>query len=103
MILQENEGSLQSPGFPNRVFEARNCNWRIQTLPGSRIKIIFYQFHITNLNVNLYKYIFNSNECKSNYLYVSFSFFLLLKNYYYIIKFFLMTHMTLVIVFTFLI
>lgn len=75
--LQGYEGSLQSPGYPNRVFEARSCRWRIKSLPGSRIRIFFHRFRMANVNLNTYSAYkldkSRNSQCKSNFVSVIFN------------------------------
>lgn len=39
-------GSFNSPGYPNRYPENRECVWYIQTSPGSSITITIHEFDI---------------------------------------------------------
>uniref|UniRef100_A0A915DCG2 Cubilin n=1 Tax=Ditylenchus dipsaci TaxID=166011 RepID=A0A915DCG2_9BILA len=48
VLLQGHHGTLQSPGFPERVLQSRSCRWTILTSPGSRIRLLFHQFRVTD-------------------------------------------------------
>ncbi|KAI1719026.1 CUB domain-containing protein [Ditylenchus destructor] len=50
ILLQGHHGILQSPGYPDRVLQSRSCRWTIRTTPGSRIRLIFHLFRITDSN-----------------------------------------------------
>ncbi|KAI6170817.1 putative cubilin [Aphelenchoides bicaudatus] len=64
--LNNTHGSIQSPGYPFRISEARDCNWKIDTTPGSYIKVVFHKFNIKDTS---YLRIGNRQlECMSNYL-----------------------------------
>uniref|UniRef100_A0A914M706 Spectrin alpha chain n=1 Tax=Meloidogyne incognita TaxID=6306 RepID=A0A914M706_MELIC len=53
IVLEGLHGTLQSPGYPQRVLLPRNCKWKIQTPSGRRIQLQFHLFRITDTGNNL--------------------------------------------------
>nr|CAD2192583.1 unnamed protein product [Meloidogyne enterolobii] len=69
IVLEGLHGTLQSPGYPQRVLLPRNCKWKIQTPSGSRIQLQFHLFRITDTGNNLVKFMRTSPAfCAKNYL-----------------------------------
>uniref|UniRef100_A0A1I8B1I3 Cubilin n=1 Tax=Meloidogyne hapla TaxID=6305 RepID=A0A1I8B1I3_MELHA len=48
ILLEGLHGTLQSPGYPQRVLLPRNCKWQIRSSSGSRIQLQFHLFRITD-------------------------------------------------------
>ncbi|CAD5223335.1 unnamed protein product [Bursaphelenchus okinawaensis] len=65
IVLTGSHGSIQSPGYPYPVGEARACSWSIKTYAGSRIKLVFHKFRLDNAVLIRSR---GLNECFTNYL-----------------------------------
>uniref|UniRef100_A0A914BUV6 Cubilin n=1 Tax=Acrobeloides nanus TaxID=290746 RepID=A0A914BUV6_9BILA len=63
-------GTLQSPGYPGRVTDARNCKWTIETPAGSRILIHFHKFQIADSSPYDRYYSRERQPCMQNYIQV---------------------------------
>ncbi|KAL7070028.1 hypothetical protein ACQ4LE_011011, partial [Meloidogyne hapla] len=68
ILLEGLHGTLQSPGYPQRVLLPRNCKWQIRSSSGSRIQLQFHLFRITDTD-NLTLFMRQRNPfCYRNYL-----------------------------------
>ncbi|KAK6758663.1 hypothetical protein RB195_016095 [Necator americanus] len=46
IVLTDFVGSIQSPGYPNKVWTGQYCSWTIKAPPGNRIQVNFHSFVI---------------------------------------------------------
>ncbi|ETN74002.1 CUB domain protein [Necator americanus] len=46
IVLTDFVGSIQSPGYPNKVWTGQYCSWTIKVPPGNRIQVNFHSFVI---------------------------------------------------------
>lgn len=66
--LTSPHGTLQTPGYPGRVTDPRNCKWTIITSPGSRILIHFHKFQISDASDYDRYYARDQQPCIHNYV-----------------------------------
>lgn len=62
IILNGHHGVIQSPGYPDHVYDIRYCQWHLKATRGNRIRILFHYFRITE------PYSLYSPLCHTNYI-----------------------------------
>ncbi|XGW05429.1 hypothetical protein V3C99_016074, partial [Haemonchus contortus] len=64
VVLTDFTGSIQSPGYPNKVWTNQYCSWTILVPSGNRIQVNFHNFVIERR----FRYGSTSEKCSENWL-----------------------------------
>ncbi|EPB67096.1 CUB domain protein [Ancylostoma ceylanicum] len=64
IVLTDFTGSIQTPGYPNKVWTGQYCSWTIKVPPGNRIQVNFHNFVIDKR----FRYGAQPGKCADNWL-----------------------------------
>ncbi|KAK6021318.1 CUB domain protein [Ostertagia ostertagi] len=64
IVLTDFTGSIQSPGYPNKVWTSQYCHWTISLPPGNRVQVNFHNFVIEKR----FRYGNTPGKCSENWL-----------------------------------
>ncbi|RCN50946.1 CUB domain protein, partial [Ancylostoma caninum] len=64
IVLTDFMGSIQTPGYPNKVWTGQYCSWTIKVPPGNRIQLNFHNFVVDRR----FRYGALPGKCAENWL-----------------------------------
>lgn len=63
-VLEQGEGTLQSPNYPDEYRANKECTWKITVDPASQVALLFQAFEVTHLHAQ-----FTSSPLEIFYIY----------------------------------